>query len=298
MSIRSKWTTAAPLVALLAAACTDDVTQEQNPTFLRASFNSETGAIPRPNDLVLQGAYRLPAGATRTGLMGLIGLGGFFANPQAAPPLSLASVIDIPYEVVGPEGLGTTTGATGIDPASVTTRTLAILRVNGGGPPTAFDPIVVGTGQGHLQAVPSPGGYVAGGRYVVALRGGPNGVKTFDGRTIEPSSAVYLITHRVNLKSKETRPATLTDQQAADLDKVQALMLAPVDWAQLASSTACAAVNSTTSDRFPENRCWVPLVPGVPGAPGTPPSSGALTAVDAVFPVTEAASIQTFEIQP
>lgn len=298
MSTRWKWLAAAPLAALLAAGCADEVNQDENPTFLRASFNSETGALPRPNDLVLQGAYRLPASATRTGLMGLIGLGGFFADPQASPPLSLASVIDIPYEVVGPDGLGTTTGATSIDPATVTTSTLAILQVNTGGAPVAFEPIVVDTPQGHLQAVPSPGTYVAGGRYVVALRGGPNGVKTIDGRSIEPSSAIYLITHRVNLKSKETRPATLTDQQAADLDKVQGLMGAPVDWATLASSTACAAVNSTTNDRFPENRCWVPLVPGVPGAPGTPPSQSALAAIGAVFPVTEAASIQTFEIQP
>jgi hypothetical protein len=318
MTVRPKWIlVAVPVLALALSACVNDVTQESSGSFLRASFDSTTGAIPLPNDLALQGAFKLPLSAKRSGLFNLIGLGGYFPTtvaPFPAPPapftaLGAASVINIPYEFVS-EGVGTSAlpdPGFAISTGTVTRSTLAILQVTGPGAPQQFDPIAIPTTNAVVLAVPAPGGYVAGSRYVVALRGGPNGVKTVNGHTLTQSTPIYLITHGVNFSSPETRPFTVSDAQAKQLQQVQGLLANPVDWTEVLSSTACAAINAPApSSAFvdpgaptaPNGACWVPLVsPSIPGFPGSPPSQGALASVGTVFPVTEAVSIQTFEIQ-
>jgi hypothetical protein len=296
MSIRWKWSTAAPLVALLAAGCTDEVTQEQNAAFLRASFDSSSGRIPTPNDLALQGAILQPPGATRTALMAAIGAGGF---PGGAP--SALNVINVPFEEVGPEGVGTTgTARTWIDPATISSRTVAIVRVSGTGAP-ALDlaPQTAGTTIGAIRLFPSAG-YTAGARYVAAVRGGASGVRTVDGRTIEASAPVFLITHRTDLSSKETRPATINDQDAATLARVQAVLSNPVDWDPVTVVSICVAATGAPAAAFPEGRCWLPY-PAPAAAGSTPDSQPVLSALDAVnlaFPVEEAASLHAFEIAP
>jgi hypothetical protein len=90
----------------------------------------------------------------------------------------------------------------------------------------------------------------------------------------------------------------VTEQQAADLLRLQGVLANPIDWNKLTSPAECSAVLGAPEAAFPESLCWVPLVQGVPGAPGSPPVASALAAVELAFPVTEAISIQTFEIAP
>ena len=129
MSFRLKWIIAAPLVALLASACSEDVTQVASGTFVRATFDSTKRVIPTPNDLVLQGAPSLtdPDDARRA----LRDhrrrrLRGDSRAPRR--PRSL-SVINIPYELVV-DGVATT-ATSAIDPASINSTTVAIVRVSG-----------------------------------------------------------------------------------------------------------------------------------------------------------------------
>lgn len=290
MSLRRRWTTAAPLVALLVAGCTDDVSQDENPTFLRASFDASSGRIPTPNDLALQAAIQQPPGATRTALMAAIAAGGF---PGGAP--SPLNVINVPFEEVGPEGLATTRVGTWIDPSTISSRTVAIVRVSGAGAP-ALDmaPQSAGTTAGAIRLFPSTG-YVPGERYVAAVRGGASGVRSADGRAIEPSVPVFLVTHRTDLSSRETRPATLGDRDAATLARVQAVLSNPVDWDPVTVVSICAAALGAPAAAFPEGRCWLPHQ-GL--SPDSQPVRSALDAVNLAFPVEEAASLHAFEIAP
>lgn len=302
MSFRLKWILSAPLLAVLASACTDDVTQEEAGTFLRGTFDSTRGLIPTPNDLALQAAMLQPAGATRTALQGVITAGGF---PGGAP--NALNLINVPFELVA-DGVATT-ARTWHDPASINSTTVAIVKVRGTGAPDLVDPdpTLAPTGISAIRAFPA-GGWEAGARYVVAVRGGPSGVRTIDGQTLAASAPVYLLTHGVDLSSPETRPSSLTPQQAADLQTVQRLLANPVDWGRVDNANApggqgaatCAAITGAPAAAFAEAQCWLPLVSAqVPGFPGDPPTRSALAAVsELAWPVTEAISIQTFEIAP
>ncbi len=148
-------------------------------------------------------------------------------------------MINVPFELVV-DGV-TTTARSFIDPASVNSTTVAIVRVSGSGAPALVDPTVVATAIGALQVFPSTG-YAPGERYVAAVRGGPSGVKTNDGQDADSaSSPIYLISNGVNLGSPETRPSTLTPQQVTDLTKLQSVLANPLDWVKVPSAAACAA---------------------------------------------------------
>lgn len=288
-SSRMKWM-AVPLAALFATGCTDDVEQQESGTSVRSTFDADRGLIPTPNDLALQAAIAQPAGATRTALMNAINAGGF---PGGAPnPLN---VINVPFEFIV-DGVATT-ATVGIDPSTINSTTVAIVRVSGTGAPARIDPTVVGTAAGAVQVFPQTG-YAAGTRYVAAVRGGSSGVKTADGRSLAASSPIYLIANEVNLTDPDTRPSSLTPEQAEDLADLQGLLSNPVDWTKFTVPAICAAIFGLPESAFPESLCWAPLVAGVPGAPGTPPAADALSAIELAFPATEAISIQTFEIAP
>jgi hypothetical protein len=138
----------------------------------------------------------------------------------------------------------------------------------------------------------APGGYVPGTRYVVAVRGGPNGVKTADGEELVASRPISLITDpRVDFDNPESyASAFLSDEQVALLKNVRLFLTAPLDWGRVASVDTCAAALGAPAAAFPEGVCWLPAA-----STGVLP---AFTAVELVFPVTEAISIQTFEIAP
>jgi hypothetical protein len=260
--------------------------------------------IPTPNDLLLQAAPGLPD-PTKTALFSLAAGGGFVADPTT-PGVGQLSVINVPFEFVS-EGVGTT-ATVGIDPSTVSSATVAIVRVDVV-PPVVFDPIVVGTPAGALQVLPVPGGY-AGGRYVAAVRGGARGVKTTDGRSLSASAPIALIAARTNLGDPEGRPATLTDEQVADLTRLQGLLANPVDWVAVTDAGTCALAynDGTPAAAFNLNVCWLPFapppggvaglpLPGVPAAADSQPVISALDAVELAFPLAEAVSIQAFDIQ-
>lgn len=299
MTVRQKWfRVAVPVLALAVSGCVTDVTQEASPSMLRARFDSTAGVIPTPNDFALQAAMGQPAGATRTALEGSITAGGF---PGGGP--NALNAISVPFEFVS-DGVGTTAAVWG-DPTTINSTTVAIVKVRGSGAPAVLDPTPLPTSLGRIQAFPAAG-YEAGARYVVAVRGGPNGVKASDGRTFEASTPIYLITHGVNFASPETRPGTLTPDQAASLQKVQGLLGAAVDWGAItdantagSGAATCSTVLGVPAAAFAEAQCWVPMTSAaLPGFPGNPPTKSALAAVALAFPVTEAISISTFEIAP
>lgn len=297
MSIRVSLSLAVSL-AVAGAGCTDSVTKATPAPFTRAVYDSERPLIPTPNDLALQAAPGVTDPATRGALFALINQGGFSAVPSTTPgTLGSLSVISVPYELVT-AGIGSTP-AGGVDASTVTASTVAIIRVTGEGAPQTFAPALVANVPGQMLMLPivgaAPGGYVPGTRYVVAVRGGPNGVKTADGEEIYASTPISLVTDpNINFDSRDTRPASLSDEQAADLKSLKLVLTAPLNWMRVASDAICRAALGIPAGAPFEGVCWLPDTLGAEGVVPVP----AFTAVETVFPVTEAISIQTFEIAP
>jgi hypothetical protein len=291
MSVHPRFAAVA-LVALFATACTTDVTQESSPTSVRAVFDPDRSLIPTPNDLVLQAAPAQTDPVRRATFFAFIDAGGFPAAAAPNPVANPFSVINVPYElVVDGEGVGTTNVGI-LDPATVNTTTIAIVQVNTGGAPAVITPALVANLPGSLVLFPA-GGFVAGARYAVGVRGGPNGVKTSNGAALSASNVVFLASQDIDLANPEARPANLTDEQAAALAQVRLLFAAPLDWGLVSVEAVCrAALGIPPLAPFPETRCWLP--PQLPSAGIAP----AFNAIDLVFPHAEAISIQTFEIAP
>lgn len=291
MSNRLSVSLALSLAALAVAGCPDEVEEVTREPFARAVFDPDVPSIPTPNDLALQAAPGVTDPTTRGALFALIDAGGFLADPST-PGLGQLSLIAIPYERVT-AGVGSTPTAA-LDASTVTGSTVAIVRVSGDAP-EVFAPAVVQNNPGLLVMLPAAvPPYVPGARYVVAVRGGPDGVKTADGDQVYASSVIALVTNPdVNLDHPDARPASVTDEQAADLATLKLALTAPLNWMRVASDAVCrAALGIPAGAPFPEGRCWLPDPAGDPGV------LPAFNAVNLVFPVEEAISIQTFEIAP
>jgi hypothetical protein len=290
MSTRVSRSLALSLVVLAGAGCTDSAEVPNVAPFTRAVFDPDVPSIPTPNDLALQAAPSVTDPTTRGALFALIDLGGFVANP-ATPGIGALSVINVPYERVT-AGIGSAP-AVALDAATVTGTTVAIVRVSGAGAPEVIAPAVVQNVPGFLRMLPATG-YTAGTRYVVAVRGGPNGVKTADGEMLVASTPMALVRDpTVDFTDPDSRPASLSDAQAADLATLRLALTAPLNWMRVASDAICrAALGIPAGAPFPEARCWLPDTAGDPGV------LPAFNAVELVFPVAEAISIQTFEIAP
>lgn len=301
------------LAGVLAAAGCHDVSQsDPAPVLVLATFDPgqpgvRPATIPLPNDLALQGAPGLPAGATRTGLFQLITLGGW------PPPLSSWSplpgiVIPIRTEVFDAATGTYAPGAppTALDLDTVNASTVAIVGLNGSATqvtlalPAVYAP-------GSLILAPA-GGVFAPGRYVVAVRGGPNGVKALvDGQPVplEADSAIALIAPNKDLSQPQNqppRPAGVTPEQfeaqMARLETVRGTFAVAMDWNRVAVPAApapdpCLLALGVSP---PEGACWLPPIPALGGTLPTPGITAAFAGVDMVFPHEEIASIQTFEV--
>jgi hypothetical protein len=287
---------------LAAAGCRNVDQRDPVPVLVLATFNSQTGTIPVPNDLALQGAPAQPLGETRDALFGLIGLGGW---PPPTSMWSPAPAVAIPLrtETYAP-GTGYTPGdPPELDLSTVDEDTIAIVRLND--PPTV---VALGTPQyagGTLLVVPE-GGVFAPGRYVVAVRGGVNGVQTTVGGEVvplQPDSAIALVLANRDLSQPENRPprpaevpAEVFDDQMIRLEGVRRSLATGVDFNAVVESEQIPdpeafcrnALRLPAGTPIPEDTCWLPS-----------PSAGfaaAFDAVDLVFPHEELASIQTFEV--
>jgi hypothetical protein len=279
------------LAAVLAAAsCNKTVSQRPPaPTIVLATFNpggaGVPAVIPLPNDLALEAAPS-QTGLVRELLFSYINDGGFPGDQTITVPIRS-------------ENYDPNTGAyapaaappAGIDATTVNAQTVAIVRVDVN-PPQVLPPTLAAydatAGVLRIRSVTG----LPVGRYVVAVRGGDNGVKTSDGLRLGADQAIALIAPNRDLTQPENQPPVpLTPAQIASLEQLRALFAHGLDWGKVPSDPICRqALGIPAAAPFPEGECWLP-----PQAP-SPGITAAFDAVDVVFPHHELASIQTFEI--
>ncbi len=246
--------------ASLLAACTPSVGHQAAPaSVVSAVFDPLHGQIPLPNDLALQPS---PAGVTlapaQQELLAAFAAQGGFPNDQEVPV-----TISLTRGTLNADGTSTGVAPT-LDITSLTPITLLVFLQTATGLGTvALDPI-------------APGDYVAAGdhgvltlhnknrqpwtpgHYVVAIRGGPSGVKTAENDPVYASQTFYLIAQGQKLESEQNL----------------ALLRAQ------AGSTAAALVLAKQLDQIID---------------GYAPS---FAAVNRVFPQQELAVMTTFAIAP
>jgi hypothetical protein len=274
-------------VALAAAAlvsgCTKVSQEAPPPETTVAAF--ATPLVPNPNDLSLAAIPTLPASAQRSLLQAFVDAGGFPSDQAVSLTVPIVRyVFDAGANKYVPH-------AVQIDPATLTTATsaatFALLKVDGGTPVLVttweFDPAGSGTaadGASWTLAIRSkPNGAPgygnrrwAPGRYVFALRGGPNGVKTFDGKAIGPDFAVQAALQNVTLDNPQHVPVGTPADKLALLENVRKALWLPLDWGRVSVSGI---------------GMWAPAGAAIP----TP-----YAAVSTVFPASELASFSTFEV--
>jgi hypothetical protein len=278
MSLRRAGTLA---FALALTAC-HTVTMEPQPADLVfATFNSTTGVIPVPNDLVIQKAATatpsasLPAAQIEV-LQGYAKSGGF--------PSDVEVKIDIPLSQLrwnaalngGAGAYETVTPAPSIDPASVTASTVTLLKVDGGAvTPVAYEAVTSTPGKLTLRKPLAAGTTSgprrwAGGRYVVALRGGPSGVKTTDGMVVNADQAIALAIQNLDLSIKENQPPGFPPELAGQVNALAFTLWNKLTWQASASGAWTPGPDAGVTAAFP--------------------------AVDSVFPYRETAVLATFAI--
>lgn len=306
--------------AFAAVGCRDVNQRDPAPVLALAAFDpGEPGVraatLPLPNDLALQGAPSLPAGATRTGLFQLIDLGGWppdLTNAAWAPFQGIAVPVRAEAYDEATGAYAPTAAPAAIVPETVNASTVAIVRLDGGSP-AVVPPALVGysvpaTTVGYLVLRPSDGtnpvAVLPPGRYVVAVRGGPDGVQTVVGEDrvpLEADRAIALVTPDRDLTERDNQPpGGLAPDQIERLERLRGSFAVGMDWNRndVAGGLVCLAALGVTAAQLPENRCWLPPIPTPPmNQPlPTPDVTAAFAGVDLVFPHEEIASIQTFEV--
>jgi hypothetical protein len=265
-------------LAILSAACKPDVPSRTtvtdpsgNPTSVAdyAVFDPAAGTIPQPNDISLSPTAIATATGAQQELLLAFATAGGFPNDQevpiqidfttlnigdrsasfAAPNLDLTTfrtpaqgaptyaVLELPPGATTPaladiDEVGAP-GSASVYPAPGTTATLKITRK----PTPASDPI------------PGSRRWKAGTRYIVALRGGANGVKTAEGRPIYAQSTLFLILTSIeqNRQIVETDlPSTIPHEQrpatVAALNQIRAgfVQLLPAVFAAFGAADAAS----------------------------------------------------------
>src|SRR4051812_922402 len=258
MTTLQKIFVALPL-ALLAACPAPSVPQSPPPAPTSAAvFDPTTNAIPLPNDIALLSVPSTLPPAQQELLRAFQAQGGF-PNDQEVP-----ITIQFQTSTTAPDGTVTTT-APDLDFTSINQGTLiAVLQTAQGIGPATLDPIqptdyvktgTVGTltlhNKGRLPWTP--------GHYIVALRGGPNGIKTTGGQGIVAAPVFFLIA------------------QGQPLNTEAALSLLRAQTGSTEAAQAAAAQLQPIIDAY---------------------KTGPFQVVDQVFPHQEAASMTTFAIAP
>ena len=276
--------------ALALTAC-HSVTQEQQPAdFIFASFDSTTGAIPLPNDLALQAnatatpSAHLPPAQIEV-LNGYIKSGGF--------PSDVEADITIPFHAVtwnagaGASGQYEPAAAPTLDDASVTPSTVVLLRVDVTPPAAVTYDKVIAAGKLTLRPPLAADGTRrwAGGRYVVAVRGGASGVKA-GGKAINPDTGIALAIPNVDVRLKENQPpGGLTPELAAQVNGLRTVLWNALPWCNV-GGTWNPPVNPATGQ----------VDPGLCAGPISVPTKSAFDAVNGVFPYADTAVVATFSI--
>jgi dienelactone hydrolase len=276
MSLRLKASLTLALV-LLVPACRDVTQQAPAQQLVIATFVSPS--IPTPNDLALQAVSSL-AGTQQELLQSFIERGGFPSDQEVPVTVPIKALAFDPARNAYAD-----TAAPTVDVATITPQTVAVLKVDGGRivvVDTEAGPAAPGTIVVRKKADATGSRRWAPGRYVFALRGGANGVKTTAGVAVAPDTAIALTIPNKDLTKPENQPpGGLSADQVKQLESLGAVLWNPLDWA------ATGAAGS---------KVWAPCAAGTGCQTGT--ISPAYAAVDSVFPHTEAASIATFGIAP
>jgi len=197
--------TAVIALALAALACEPKVPHNVNPTQIDyASFDpaGSPPALPLPNDLALQpSAIASQAGAAQELLLAFAQQGGF-PNDQEVP-----ITIDFVRETIDPSG-NITRSMPPLDVGTINASTLTVMNL---GTVEAFDQPLAsdylpngdhGTLTLHRSlhlldpsdpTSPMTRRLDAGGIYIAAVRGGPNGVKTVGGGVLNAQPTMFLL---------------------------------------------------------------------------------------------------------
>jgi hypothetical protein len=250
------------LFAIAAAglwACAPSVEQTPSPSSVTiAVFDPTTSSIPLPNDLALSATAGLPAASKD--LLNTFAAQGGFPNDQ-----EVAITISFQTQLIGADGKVTTT-APDLDLTSFNQGTLLVLLQQPSGFGTvALDPIqatdyVKGPTSGTLTLHNKGRQPWAPGEYLVALRGGPNGIKTAGGQPIYASQTFYFIA------------------QGQHLDTEANIGLLRAQAGSTAAAQALAQQLDTVIDLYTHN--------------------GVYAAVNQAFPQQELAVLTTFAIAP
>jgi hypothetical protein len=288
-------------LTLSLAACTE-VKQEPRPdTLVLAAFASPN--IPQPSDLALNAMPTLTApqyAAQRSFLLALNTAGGFPNDQEVA--------ITIPVEAKKLDAATNTfvaDTAPTIDPASVTdttdaTTTVAVYRIDVSPPArVAVDFDVSTAGVLKLRKKADASGsrrWIAGARYVAAVRGGASGVKATSGIALGASLPVALIAPNMNLALSENQPpGGLTPALVTQLEQLRAFYWTAVPWCNMPALPPAATALGLVAGWNP---VAVPSLAAACSPAPVVPTTSAFGAVSAAFAPAEVASITTFTVAP
>jgi hypothetical protein len=165
-------------LALGASACDPDIAKDAAPTnpVVVAEFDPSASppVVPSPNDLaIVNGLVNAPV------------------NP-AAPAAEQEFTRDYVNTLNGfPASITVSTTVKNLDPTTVDETTVKILDLYAGTPlsrPVPADILIGYNPDTDRINILAPSGWPKGGRYAVALVGGPNGLKTMEGNPVIPSA--------------------------------------------------------------------------------------------------------------
>jgi hypothetical protein len=270
-------------VPLVLAACTNVTPEAQPATLVFATFDSTTGTIPTPNDLALQAVPTLTQplqAAQRELLQAFIDAGGF-PSDQEVP-------VTIPIRAVkwdAATGAYVPAPAPTVDLATVTTSTVAVLSVGGGVSTVAFE-AVASPGKLVIRKKADASGsrrWTPGARYVVALRGGPGGVKTTTGLPVNADQGIALVAPNLDLANPNNQPpGGLPAPLVAQLKGLQAALWSPLAWARNGAGLWTPAPSGSVTGAFPAVRdhAFPPAEVAAITGFGVAPSAGTVALID------------------
>ncbi len=232
--------------AALVSGCKKVTQEDPKGEFTVAAFG--VPSVPAPNDIALAQVPTLPASAQRALLQAFVDAGGF-PSDQA-----VSLTVPIVRYVYDPGQVRYVPHAVQLDPATLTSAaggaaTFALFKVDGGTVTRVdtweLDPtssVTASDGGSWTLAIRSKPVGTPGaqnrrwptGRYVFALRGGANGVKTIDGKPIGPDAAVDSALRNVPLDNPQNVPIGTPPEKLALLETVRKALWLPLDWGRSA----------------------------------------------------------------
>jgi dienelactone hydrolase len=252
-------------LAVLAGGCAPSIPQNAAPASVtEAVFDSTAGDIPLPNDLALQSLPNAPLNAQVEILQAFAAQGGFPNDQEVAITVSFTRDVpqsdgSIKHEVPDLDFTSFNAG---------TFFVLAVTAQQSGPAPLeplsaadyATAPAADGKGQKGVLSIHRQGRVPWDpGHYIMAIRGGANGVKTTSGDPVYPATTFYLIA------------------QGEDLSTEKNIGLLRTQLGSIEAARAAAAQLNQIVAAYKQ---------------------GPFQAVDQVFPHQELAAMSTFAIAP